>query len=114
MTAIVTETFFAVPVADMVRAISFYRRAFGAELLYETPLWTSIRIAGVRIGLVSIADHRGRRTGLHFAVADLYGARRAVADAGGNADAPPQQPAPGVIVADVVDSEGNTLTLRSN
>ncbi len=47
----VTETFFAVEVEDMQRAIAFYVSALGATVMFSSAGWSSLRIAGVRVGL---------------------------------------------------------------
>src|SRR5262245_12800226 len=108
---IVTETFFSVGGADMRRATAFYVDALGAVVAYASPAWSSLRVAGVRIGLALVAGHPGGRVGLHFAVDDLDAARASVARAGGRVITASMQVAPGVVVADVADSEGNTFTL---
>jgi catechol 2,3-dioxygenase-like lactoylglutathione lyase family enzyme len=71
----VKETFFSVHVADMARATAFYVEAFGAEVVAAVPFWSSLRIAGVRVGLALVAGHTGGRVGLHFAVAVVAAAR---------------------------------------
>jgi len=107
---VVTETFFAVLVTDMQRAIAFYSTALGAQVKFSTPGWTSLMIAGVRVGLA----HPGTPgpTGLHFAVADLAAARAAIERAGGRSDNPVEV-APGVVIANATDTEGNGFTLRA-
>ena len=67
----VIEVFFAVEVANMERATAFYVNALGATVAFASPGWSSLRIAGVRIGLALNPMHEGGRTGLHFAVSDL-------------------------------------------
>jgi predicted enzyme related to lactoylglutathione lyase len=114
MPAQVTETFFAIEVANMDRAITFYRTALGAQVMFASPLWTSIKLAGVRLGLAYIKDHPGGRNGLHLAVLDLYGARAAIAAAGGTASAAPIEVAAGVVLAEVADTEGNRFILRAD
>ena len=106
----VTETFFAVEVTDMDRAKAFYVNALGATVAFASPGWSSLRIAGVRIGLALNPMHSGGRVGLHFAVSDLAAARAAVERAGGRTGAATEV-APGVIVADATDTEGNIFTL---
>jgi predicted enzyme related to lactoylglutathione lyase len=107
----VTEMFFALPVADMRRATDFYSQAFGASVRFATPGWSSLVIAGVRLGLFPSPGHAGA-FGLHFVVTDLAGARADVERAGGRVGAPPQAVAPGVVIAEVTDSEGNQVVLR--
>src|SRR5580658_7418854 len=71
----VTETFFSVEVEDMQRATAFYVDALGATVLFSSAGWSSLRIAGVRVGLALSRQHTGSRVGLHFAVSDLGAAR---------------------------------------
>jgi predicted enzyme related to lactoylglutathione lyase len=109
----VLETFVSVEVMDMDRATAFYVAALGAQVIFASPGWSSLKIAGVRVGLALSPGHAPSRTGLHFAVGDLGGARAAVARAGGRNDGSPTEVAPGVILSRAVDSEGNTFTLTS-
>jgi predicted enzyme related to lactoylglutathione lyase len=106
----VKETFFSVEVRDMQRAIAFYGSALGASVLFASPSWSSLLIAGVRLGLALNEDREDARVGLHFAVGDLATARVAVERAGGVC-ASPIQVAPGVVAVAVTDTEGNTFTL---
>jgi predicted enzyme related to lactoylglutathione lyase len=108
----VTETFISVEVSNMERATAFYAGAFGASVSFSSPAWTSLHVAGVRIGLAHVTGHVPGRMGLHFAVSDLEAARARVAGAGGRSDEAPIEVAPGVVIASIVDTEGNTLTLR--
>src|SRR5579871_4452602 len=108
----ILETFFSVEVADMDRATAFYSSAFGATVAFATARWTSIHVAGVRLGLALNPDHAPSRTGLHFAVEDLDGARKEVERCGGKTS-PPVEVAPGVVIAEATDSEGNQLVLAA-
>ncbi|MCU1277725.1 MAG: Glyoxalase-like domain [bacterium] len=109
----VTETFFSVEVNDMQRATAFYVAALGADVMFATTFWTSLRIAGVRVGLFLHAEHTACRVGLHVAVSDLADACGDVERAGGRVVAPPNEVAPGVVTAEVADTEGNSFTLRA-
>jgi predicted enzyme related to lactoylglutathione lyase len=108
---VVTETFFSVDVRDMERATAFYVGALGAVVVFASPGWSSLRIAGVRLGLALAPEHTGARVGLHFAVDDLAAARSDVERAGGRVVAPSVEVAPGVLLADVTDTEGNGFAL---
>jgi predicted enzyme related to lactoylglutathione lyase len=110
--ATVVETFFSVEVDDMQRATAFYVGALGATVKFATPRWTSIYLAEVRIGLFANPGHAHGRIGLHFVVDDLEAAFAAVTQHGGSIVSPPLEAAPGVVVAEVADPEGNTFTLR--
>jgi len=111
MPVVVSETFFSVLVSDKQRATEFYVNVLGAAVVFAAPAWTSLRIAGVRLGLALVADHAGERTGLHFAVPDITEACAQVERAGGRIVHARLEPAPGVILAEVTDTEGNVLTL---
>src|ERR671919_1638099 len=107
----VRETFLSIPVADTARARRFYVSAFDASVQYESPGWSSLRIAGVRLGLNASPHDAGSRTGLPFVVDDLAFACEAIFSAGGEVVAHPSEVQPGVVLADVADTEGNILTL---
>ncbi len=109
---IVTETFFAVPVADIERARAFYIAAFDATASFVSFGWVSLHIAGVRVGLALDAAHVPERIGLHFAVRDLAEARARVERAGGRVVTAAIEVAPGVVLSEVADTEGNSFSLR--
>lgn len=108
----VTETFFSVEVNDMQRAIAFYVDALEATAVFVSPSWSSLRIAGVRLRLFLHAEHSAGKVGLHFVVGDLAAARDDVERAGGRVVAPPIEVAPGVVIVEVTDTEGNSFALR--
>ena len=110
----VLETFFGLGVRDMQRAIAFYVAALGASVAFTSPTWSSLVIAGVRVGLFLDAEHSPARVGVHFAVDDLAAARASARRAGGCSDGDAREVAPGVIIAEATDSEGNTFTLRQS
>jgi predicted enzyme related to lactoylglutathione lyase len=110
----VTETFFSVSAADPERAIRFYIDVFGATVSFRTPVWTSLYIARVRIGVFTDASHTGARTGLHFAVTSLAETCAAIERAGGKRASPNMEVAPGVRIAEMVDTEGNMFALRED
>jgi predicted enzyme related to lactoylglutathione lyase len=105
----VMETFFSVGVNDMARATAFYVDAFGATVSFASPRWSSLHVAGVRLGLFHDVSHAAGRVGLHFVVDVLEGSR--IERAGGGV-ATASEVAPGVVVSDVTDSEGNLLSVR--
>jgi predicted enzyme related to lactoylglutathione lyase len=111
MPVTVSETFFSVGIRDMARATAFYCDTFGARVAFATPAWTSLHVAGVRLGLAFDAKHTGGATGLHFAVANLVEACAEVERAGGRVEQARVEAAPGVVLGLVVDTEGNGLTL---
>ena len=108
----VIETFLSLSVADMNRAAAFYAKSLGAVTKWSSPRWSSLEIAGVRIGLFANAEHGGDRVGLHFTVTDLDKACDSIEGAGGKIVAPAVHVAPGVLVAEVSDTEGNVFSLQ--
>ncbi len=106
----VQETFFSLHVVEMDRAVAFYTHAFGATVELTSPGWTSLRIAGVRVGLALVPSHEPARTGLHFVVTDLAMTSGAVVHAGGSVGEVAEV-APEVFVAAATDTEGNTFAL---
>jgi len=110
----VIETFFSIEVVDMQRATAFYVTALGASVLFASAGWSSLHIAGVRLGLALNPGHPAGRTGLHFAVDDLAAARTAIEAAGGQILAPALEVAPGVIAAEAADTEGNAFSLTQS
>jgi predicted enzyme related to lactoylglutathione lyase len=111
MPAAVLETFFSLSVRDMPRATAFYVGAFGATVAFASPGWSSLRIAGVRLGLALDPRQTASHAGLHFAVADLAEACAEVERAGGRVVQASVEVAIGVVVGEVTDTEGNTFTL---
>jgi len=97
----------------MRRATAFYVEALGAEVAFAAAAWSSLRIAGVRVGLALSPAYAGSRVGLHFAVDDLAAARARVERAGGRVLTASVEFAPGVVVAEVADTEGNAFTLNA-
>jgi predicted enzyme related to lactoylglutathione lyase len=107
----VSETFVSIEVHDMGRATAFYVAALGAIVKFPSPGWTSLIIAGVRIGLFLHPSGTAGRTGLHFSVGDLAEACAEVERAGGRVVAAASEVAPGVVIAEASDTEGNSFTL---
>ncbi|WP_161813328.1 VOC family protein [Steroidobacter agaridevorans] len=108
----VAETFLSLNVADMDRAVRFYSRVLGAATTWTSPHWSSLNVAGVRIGLFANPGHEGGRVGLHFVVSELGAACASVTDAGGIIVSAASEVAPGVVVAEASDTEGNVFSLQ--
>src|SRR5207237_1751624 len=109
----VSETFFSLEVGDMQRATAFYVDALGATVKFTSPTWSSLFIAGVRIGLFANAERAQGKTGLHFVVSGLAATCAEIERAGGKVVEPAREVAPGIVIAEVSDPEGNRFTLRS-
>lgn len=68
---------------DMNRAVSFYQRAFDAELLRQNEVMAELRICQSLIGIHSGGEGKRTWTGMAFQVADLFAGIEAVKAAGG-------------------------------
>ena len=97
----------------MPRAIAFYVNALGATVVFSSAGWSSLRIAGVRVGL-ALSSERTASVGLHFAVSDLAAARAEVEHAGGCIVSSAFEVAPGVVIVQCDDTEGNSFTLTQS
>jgi predicted enzyme related to lactoylglutathione lyase len=111
---LVSETFFSVDVRAMGRAARFYVDALGAAVAFESPGWSSLRIAGVRVALFLSPEHQAGAIGLHFVVHDVLATEAAVERAGGRVLASSVEVAQGVVISTVADTEGNAFTLRQS
>jgi predicted enzyme related to lactoylglutathione lyase len=109
----VKELFITIHVSDIERATKFYEHAFGATVSFASPTWSSLMIAGVRLGVFHNAAHPGGTTGLHLVVEELATALNAVERAGGRVVVAPIEVAADVVIAEVADPEGNLITLRA-
>ena len=96
----------------MDHATTFYVAALGATATYTSPRWSSLHIAGVRLGLFLNPERTHGGVGLHFVVSDLAAARADVQRSGGRVVGSPTEVAAGVVIADVADTEGNTFSFR--
>ena len=108
----VVEIFFSVEVNDMERATAFYVAALDASVEFRSTTWSSLRIASVRVALFHHAKHTPSKIGLHFVVLDLETACAEVEHAGGRIVASTIEVAPGVVIAELTDTEGNSFTVR--
>lgn len=106
----VQEMFVSVCVRDMERAIAFYEGALGATVDFASSTWSSLVIAGIRVSL-ELRKQEPSAIGLHFIVDDVAFACAAVTRAGGQIEPAVEAPR-GVVIAEALDTEGNTLTLR--
>ncbi len=106
---------FVIMVADMARALRFYRDALGLAPAYESPHWCELSVGGAVIALHGGGGEGARtRTGITLQVDDLAAATEAVRRAGGGvAGEPRERRSEGIVLADVVDTEGNAFTLTA-
>jgi predicted enzyme related to lactoylglutathione lyase len=106
----ITKTYFMLPVRDMARALAFYQGTFSLLVDFESPYWSELHGHGATIAL----HHGGgpeedRQSWLGFNVVDLDAALAEVEAAGGRRGK--ERTEGGARLLDVVDTEGNILTL---
>jgi predicted enzyme related to lactoylglutathione lyase len=96
-------------VEDMERATAFYRDVLGLAPTLETPHWTTFRA-----GACTLALHAGgvAPPDPTFLVPDLDAVRARLAAAGVDVTEI-REPAPGLRVFDLRDTEGNRLSVES-
>ncbi len=109
--------YFMLAAQDMDRAVAFYRDVIGLEVRSQSPGWSELTHPQAPLAIVAL--HGGgtgelNRTGLGFDVADIAAACDEVEGGGGKVTmAPTERPEEGIVLADLVDTEGNTFMFSS-
>jgi len=103
---------FVLWVADMDRAVVFYRDVIGLKEKFATPGWSELTYGDAIIGLHGGGDESVKSTGLSIQVSDVDAACEQVAAHGGKIVSPPQaREGEPIKLATVADTEGNQLML---
>lgn len=98
-------------VQDMDRAIRFYRDVIGLEVKFESPEWTELSFGDAIVALHGGGTGDFRTTGLSLQVKDIRSACREVEAGGGKIASPPmERPGEPIILAEIVDPEGNQFS----
>jgi lactoylglutathione lyase len=98
--------------ADMGRALQFYQKVFGGEILKKNDFISEVQIAGTVIGIHGGGEGARTWTGLSFQVADvLLGAKEIVAAGGQLTREPEPENGEPPHLAMCMDPEGNELML---
>ncbi len=93
---------------DMARAVAFYRDVFGLDARFESPQWSVVGWKDAQVALHGGGSGEFQQTGLGIEVDDIEDACARVVTAGGKVrEAPRTRAEEGVILADLVDPEGN-------
>ena len=98
-------------VADMDRAVAFYRDTVGLTLKFASPGWSEFATGATTLALHPASDQNPAGTthlGLH--ADDVTGAHRALTTAGVRFTRQPK-PEHGITLAEFVDSEGARVSL---
>lgn len=109
------ELTIAVDVADLDRAIEWYRQAFGFELIYKLDDYKWCELAttmpGINVGLGEGEERRAGGITPTFVVRDIDAARRHLESAGAPFDGDTRE-IPGMVkLANFTDPDGNTFGL---
>ena len=97
---------------DMDRAVAFYREVVGLGLRFSSPMWSELTFGDVVVALHGGGSGELNRTGLSFQVEDLDSAVREIEHGGGRVTREPEdRPGEAIRLAEVVDTEGNTLAM---
>ena len=99
-------------VADMDRAVAFYRDGLGLEVAFQTPYWSEMRCGAARIALHPGGDGSRRECGINFEVDNLEADVARCAAAGGVIEkAPEHRASQKISIATARDPEGNVFYL---
>jgi lactoylglutathione lyase len=97
-------------VADMDRAVAFYRDVAGLEVKFQSPEWTEFATGETTLALHPASEtNPAGRVELGFDVEDIW-AFHEMLTAKGVTVAQPPAPRHGVIVASALDSDGAQVT----
>ena len=98
--------------ADMDRAIEFYTKVLGAEVLKQNDVMAELGLCGCIIGIHSGGEGERTWTGMSFQIGDIYEGADAVVGGGGQLTREPK-PENGEPphLAMCVDTEGNEFML---
>jgi hypothetical protein len=108
----VTGVKYLLMVEDMNRAVEFYSKVFGLPIGYQSDHWSELHAGDAVVALHSGGSGQRADAGLSFAVDDIEAAVAAVSAAGGTVVRPPHAPeGEGILLADLVDPEGNGFML---
>jgi lactoylglutathione lyase len=98
--------------ADMHRAVDFYAKVFGGEVLKQNEIISEVAICGGVIGIHGGGGGKRTWTGLSFQVADVVaGAREIVAGGGSLTREPEPEDGEPPHLAMCMDPEGNEIML---
>jgi len=98
-------------VADMNRAVAFYRDTLGLPLKFSSPEWSEFATGSTTLALHAASDENpAGTTHLGLYADDIAGAHRALAASGVRFTRPPA-PQHGIQLAELVDPDGARVSL---
>ena len=110
-----TKILYMLWVAEMDRAVAFYRDVFGLDVHTQSPNWSELTLGDSTVALHQGSNESFRMTGLSFEVDDIDEACHEIKTAGGSIVHPPRDgKVPGLRLAEVTDIDGNRIQLGSH
>ena len=108
-------TKFLISAQNMDRAVTFYRDVLGLEVKVNSPGWSELSFGTAVIALHGGGTGQFAPTGLSFTVENIENACDAVVQGGGSVrEAPEDRGDEGIILAGLVDSEGNGFMMSED
>ena len=108
----VTSVVYMLIAQDMERAVAFWTGSLGLARRHGDENWTELEVAGSTVALHGGHDGSRNATGLSLIVDDIEAAAAGVAETGGQVlQEPRDRPGEPIILANVVDTEGNEFSL---
>ena len=99
-------------VADMNRAVKFYRDVLGLQLKFESPEWSEFATGETTLALhPATAKHSAGAVELGFTVTDIQNSYQDLSAKGVRFTMPPTKQDFGSVLAQFVDSEGGSCSL---
>ena len=97
------------PVSDIEKAKKFYTTFLGTEPYADSPYYVGYKVGDLEIGL----DPHSKIGPISYTdVADVKASLKEMTDAGAEVVQDVKQVAPGLVIAQVKDTQGNVLGLR--
>ncbi len=99
-------------VADMGKAVAFYRDTLGLKLRFESPEWSEFDTGGTTLALhPASAENPAGRVELGFNTGDIHAEHKALSARGVKFTMPPAKQEFGGTLARFLDSEGSRVSL---
>ena len=99
-------------VADMDRAVKFYRDIVGLPLKFQSPEWSEFSTGETTLALHAASDHNpAGKVQFGLTVPDIQGWHTAMKAKGVHFSMPPQKQDFGGVLAQFVDSEGGKVSV---
>ena len=105
-------TKYLISVANMDRAVEFYRHVIGLDVQVFSPYWSELTHGTATVALHGGGDGSFAETGLSFTVKDISEACREIIKGGGSVRSEPEDRGDeGIYLAMVTDTEDNGIMI---